>query len=301
MADCTCANPQMVADRLAPEGNSVAKQTKDSAEYLDQTLFSQARGGKHGALTVSFCDYAAPEYGGKGELGWTDFFQAAALIIAIANGVAQSAISDKQQDLADKYYDMARFKWDRFSQKYMPLEKELLAETSSAPIREIDCQGAESRADAAVNLAYDGTDAYVARMAKSYRICLDPTLVAYTDNRRNLMRVDTHNYNLSDERWFTDVKNDQRWNRRSNVLNLGRNLASEALKYGDVSRSLLKQVGGQLDRAAGGVIQALGYYGARHDTYYPTSYLGSASQPLVSIGQGTGSINPNSMNPAGGV
>ena len=114
---------------------------------------------------------------------------------------------------------------------------------------------------------------------------------------------DDPNYNMYDDQFFTDFKNDQRWNRRSNVLNLGRNLTSQALKYGDVARSLYSAVGQELQQAASGVMQALGYYGARNDTYYPTEYLNSASglnRQIVSIGSGTGSSNPASNLNVGG-
>lgn len=317
MAECTCANPDLVAKSLAPSPQqSVSTQIKTSSDEIHKTLYGAAHedGKGDGSAssasatgvpgmfdTIRFCHWAAPEYGGQGEKWWTMLFQAAALAIAIANGVAQSEIADMRQDLADRYYNMAKYKWDRFSQKYMPLEKKLLNETSSAPIRDIDCAGADTRAQQAVNLAYDGILDFMARTVKSYRLCIDESYTTVVDNRRNLMTVDTENYNLADERWFTDVKNDQRWNRRSNVLNLGRNLSSQAMSYGDVANSLLKQVGAQLDRAASGMIQAFGYYGARNDTFYPTSYLASASglgTNMVNVST-PGSITPTDLNPTG--
>lgn len=302
MAECTCANPTLVSDAVKKHDEHTVNATKESTKTIDETLYSAARGGQHGRLIVSNCDWAAPQWGGIGESKWTDFFQAAALVIAIANGVAQSEIADKRQDLADRYYRMAKYKWDRFAGNYMPLEKQLLAEVSSTPVRNIDCAGAHDRAGVAVNTAYDNMDTYLVRMAKAYRVCVDDSYLQYNQNRRNLMEVDTENYNLSDERWFTDVKNDQRWNRRSNVLNLGRNLSSQALAYGDVANSLMKTVGSQLDRAAGGVVQAFGYYGARNDTYYPTEYLNTAQGLNTNIVQvGTpGSLNAGGLNPAGG-
>lgn len=302
MAECTCANPTTVSDAVTKHDEHTVEATKESAQKIDETLYSAARGGQHGRLIVSNCDWAAPQWGGIGESKWTDFFQAAALVIAIANGVAQGEIADKRQDLADRYYRMAKYKWDRFSGNYMPLEKQLLAEVSSVPVRDIDCTGAHDRAGVAVNTAYDNMDTYLVRMAKAYRICVDDSYIQYNQNRRNLMEVDTENYNLSDERWFNDVKNDQRWNRRSNVLNLGRNLSSQALAYGDVANALMKTVGSQLDRAATGMIQAFGYYGARNDTYYPTEYLNTAQGLNTNIVQvGTpGSLNAGGINPAGG-
>lgn len=306
MATCTCADPTMVAQAiskpLTTAVQAVADNNKEGFKNVDETMYGSAAGGEHGfPAPIRFCDWAAPEYGPIGENNWNNFFQAASFAIAVANSVAQNVISNMQMDLADKYYNMAKYKWDRFQNRYMPLEKQLLAEVSNVSVRSIDCAGAHSRAQNAVNTSYDNIDGYTARMAKAYRMCIDPALLGYADNRRNMMTVDTENYNLADERWFTDVKNDQRWNRRSNVLNLGRNLTSEALKYGDVANSLLKQVGGHIERGASSIIQSLGYYGARNDTYYPTTYLGSAGgmgTQVVQVGT-PASVNPINLSPAG--
>ncbi len=300
---CTCADPTAVAMAINQEtaaitaGHAlVAAADTYNTEYLDQTLRGQALGpgpGIHGApAPVRFCHWAAPEVTDIGENGWAMAFKAASVAIAIANGVAQSEIASKQQELAESYYSMAKYKWDRFANNYMPLELKLLNEVSTTPIREIDCTGAESRATTATNSAYNGIYGFLSRKAKSLRLCVDDSSFTMLDFRRNMMLVDTENFNLADEQWYTDFKNDQRWNRRSNILNLGRNLSTEALKYGDVARSLFGQVGSQIERAAGGVMQALGYYGARNDTYYPTTYLGSGTGQLVSIG------SPVSSNPA---
>lgn len=302
MASCTCANPTEVSSAIKDDTDMMSKRIDALAKKLDETLYGEALEpkGVHGASApVRFCRWAAPEVSDVGENGWSMAFKAASLVIAIANGVAQSEIADKQQDLAEGYYDMVKFKWDRFSKQYMPLELKLLNEVSTTPIRELDCIGAENRALTAVNSSWDGITGFVSRRAKALRLCVDDTSLAMLDSRRALMSVDAENFNLTDEQWYTDLKNDQRWNRRSNILNLGRNLSSEALKYGDAARAMFGQVGGQIEKAAGGVMQALGYYGARNDTYYSTTFLGSGGGNLVSIGSSVGS-NPaasGSVNP----
>lgn len=285
MAECTCANPQAVAQAINDQKKDLKEQIKDSSEYLDQTLRGQKlkiqteTGSKdvdngHGNMTpFQLCHWNAPEYGIKGTFDWTTLFRVAGLAIAVANGIAQSEIADKQQDLADKWYSQAKFKWDRFAGRYMPLEIKLLNEVSSVPIRNIDCAGAHDRAEASVNTAYASTAIYMKQQAKKLCLCLDPSLLSAVNQKQNMMLVDTENFNLTDERWFTDYKNDQRWNRRSNVLNLGRNLNSESMQYGKIANALYGQIGQQLDRAAGGLMQAVGYYGARNDTYYSTTYL----------------------------
>ena len=120
------------------------------------------------------------------------------------------------------------------------------------------------------------------------RLCMSDAERRFMSLRRERTLDDTANYNYVDDRWFCDWRNDRRWNRRSSVLNLGRNLGTEALKYGDLARSLLNSVGGRIEQAASGVVNALGYYGARLDTYYPTSYLGQQNGNIVNIGQSIG-------------
>ena len=110
------------------------------------------------------------------------------------------------------------------------------------------------------------------------------------------MLVDTENYNLRDDTWFTDYKSDQRWGRRSNVLNLGRNLGSIAMKYGDVARALSEDVGGLFNRATASLSMALGYYGTRFDTYTPSTYLGTAGNANNILNVGTGNTATNAAS-----
>lgn len=301
MADCTCADPGAVVDAINKNTEQRNKQNNTDSDKIMRTLAStgdvtQPRAtvnnggqkavkvengkrtevgtGKDGVLSaIQHCHWNAPEYGMTGSNWWSNLMRAAGLAIAIANGIAQSEIADKQYDLANKWYNQAKFKWDRFKNKYMPLEKKLLNEVSSVPIRHIDCQGAQDRAEASVNTAYASTAIYMKQQAKKLRLCLDPSLISAVNQKQNVMLVDAENFNLTDERWFTDYKNDQRWNRRSNVLNLGRNLSSESMQYGRVANQLYGQIGAQLNQAANGLMQAVGYYGARNDTYYSTTYL----------------------------
>ena len=209
---------------------------------------------------------------------WTYLWQAIQTAIATLNASVQGQIADLQQELAESYYQMAKDKWNRFKNYYMPLEKELLAEVSTTAEPEMDCDDDRERAENAVNTAYDLMDAFLSKRANMYRICLDDTAIRQMSLQRSLMLVDTENYNLVDDQWFVDFKSDQRWARRSQVLNLGRNMGSLAMEYGKVSRALAQDVGAISDKVAGSLSAAIGYYGSRFDTYYPTSYLSTAGQ-----------------------
>lgn len=260
--------------RIRDAIKDLTEQSEINTETIDETLYGEAHDGKHGALdTIRFCNWAAPEWGPKGESLWVHFFQLAQIAIATINATIQGQIADMQQDLADKYYQQAKYKWDRFESRYMPLEKDILWEASHEPIRKLNCDDDRQRAQIAADTAFNHMDNYLKQQAKAYRLCLDASVVSQLSYARNLATVDTENYNLRDDQWFVDFKNDQRWNRRSNILNLGRNLGATAMQYGDVARKLMGDVSDIANKAFGSVSAALGYYGTRFDTAYPTTYL----------------------------
>lgn len=321
MATCTCANPMAVATAVTGSGAAISSaigsasgnlsatlQTLNSkslqqSDAIHRTLYGGSMGGSPGApAPVRFAHAAPPEYGPVGEKAWTTFFEGAALAIALANSIAQGEIAAKQKDLADRYYDMAKSKWDRFSERYIPLEEKLVNEVASTPIRDLECVVSQARAETAVSTAYAAAKAAFGRWAKRERTCVDSATMVEMNRQEVLMTVDSRAFNLEDDRWYTDYANDKRWNRRSTVLNLGRNTASEALKYGDVSLKTFGTVGGQISTAASGMISAMGYYGARNDTYYPTTFMASYGNSGNAQLIGTGlrqNLNPaNTINPA---
>ena len=238
--------------------------------------------------TVSFTHWNAPEHGNKGEEGWDLAFRGAQIAIATYNAYMQGQIAAKQQELAESWYSHAKYKWDRFQGNYMPLEKQLLNEVRNTPEAELDCIGAEARADESVRTAYDVARGAMSRRAKALRSCVSDALQTDMNTRQGVMLVDSRNYNYDDDRWFRDYKSDKRWNRRSNVLALGRNLSSMALGYGQVASQIFGQVGKQYNLVGQSMVNALGYFGARNDTYIPNTYLGSGGQgvtgSIISIG-----------------
>lgn len=296
MADCTCADPQAVASQLATQNEKIEELHKTiygKKQTLDENGESKEDPGEPGRIDrIRFCHWAAPEWGPKGESVWTNAFRAAQLAISLLNASIQGQISDMQQDLAEGYYQQAKYKWDRFANNYRPLEWSILWEASNEPVKYLDCNAAESRAKSAIDHSFDYMNSYVGKMAKSYKLCMDTSAVNQLAYSRNLLEIDTHNYNLQDEQWFVDFKNDQRWNRRSNILNLGRNLGSVAMRYGDVALRLMNDVSNIANRAASSLSQALGYYGARFDTYYPTTYLSGQGQGLVGVTNATQRHDP---------
>lgn len=278
MAACTCADPTAVKTAVEQAGSKTESAINNSAQKLDETLYGASLGGSHGAIgPLRWCHSLGNQVGAAGKSAWTMLFQAATIAIAIANAVAQETIHSKKMDLAEGYYDQAEYKWGRFRDKYMPLEKQLLREVSTQPMRSLNCADDQDRARQSVFPAYELAMKYLSDKAKANRLCLDDTLVGLFNTRQSMAFVDTTNYNMQDDQFYTDYSNDKRWNRRSNLLNLGRGLSSEALRYGDVARTLLDNVSGQVSTAANSLLQSLGYYSNRRDTIYPNTTLSMMS------------------------
>lgn len=321
MAACTCADPMAIVNALnknhedfmktfygASMTNDDAHSNNGTAVSADSTdvsvaanrVGSSGTGGKPGAgiAPIRFSNWAAPEISDAGESVWNKLWKAAALAISLYNTVQQGKIAEEQERLADSYYNMAKQKLDRFMDNYKPLEEALLNETSTTPVREIDCADDRKRAKNAVSPSYKRLDKYVSSQSKARHICIDRSFNGFMAFKQALMLVDTENYNLIDDQFYTDYKNDQRWNRRSNVLNLGRNMGSQAMSYGDVARTLSGQLSGQLDKVTGSLMTVAGYFGARNDTYFPNMYLsgyGGMNNQLVSTMNSAGSSYPGSM------
>lgn len=270
---------------------------------IDETLASTLAGGVTGLLSpISFCHWQPDETTNIGNAIWAIIFNGAQIAIAVYNAIKQEEIADKQMDLAESWYSHADYKWERFKGNYMPLEKRLLNETVNKAVPKLDCDGAEIRADQSVYSSYTIMDRFFRRQSQQYRLCIKDSTVTDIMNNRALMLVDMKNYNYADDRWFRDFKDDQRWSRRSNMLNLGRNLDSMALAYGSIASKTFGAVGAQYDRVAQGAMQALGYFGARNDTYMPHTMLGTIGQSqgsLVSAQSMPGSISPTGISPSG--
>lgn len=286
MAVCTCADPMAVAKSTDNAGRAVS-------ESVNEQTKSIATVG--GIAPLRFCHWAAPEITNTGFSLAAGMQEAMITGIAILNSTIQGKISDLNQELGESYYDMANFKWNRFKGNYMPLEKKLLQEVSTVPERSLNCGDDRKRAQTAVNTAYNAMEQFMVERARKLRICIDPSILAMVEQRQTVMLIDTENYNLVDDQFFVDHKNDQRWNRRSTVLNLGRGLSSTAMQYGDVARNTAANVSAQTDRAFSSLASSIGYLGSRNDTSYPTTFTSSGSSNVVSSSVASQPLTGNPM------
>ena len=65
------------------------------------------------------------------------------------------------------------------------------------------------------------------------------------------------------------TRNTVRWERRNNVLKLGRDIPSEAVSYASLATGIFGSIGEQASKAAQGASWYLGHRGNRIETQYP--------------------------------
>ena len=266
MAACIAAtNAQVQIQNAADVGSN-------AGEAVSQSI-SDARDKQHADLEPiarRMCSWAAPEYGAVGE-GWDRKAMLAAQIAIYASVIGLNTfIQTKNYDIASSYADITKDKWNRFKDAYAALEKKMIAEAQNTPKPAADYGDARNRAGNAINFAYNSAKSSMARYAKLYALCMDDSLdLSYS---KTLLLDDTVTYNYRDSENFRDYKSDKRWNRRSDILNLGRNTQATAFSYAQHASESFAGLAGAIAQAGNGLSGLLGYMLNRNETVYPAQF-----------------------------
>ena len=216
------------------------------------------------------CTWAAPEYGGTGE-GWDRKAMLAAQVAIYASIIALNTyVNNQNYKIAKAYSNLSQDRWTRFRDAYATLEKKMLAETSNTPEPVIPYDDAKARGVNATNFAFGSAKSIFADYAKKYALCMDDTL----DFARShaLMRDDNINFNYRDAEEFTERMSDKRWNRRADILNIGRNNLDTAYSYAKGASSAFGEFANAVAGIGSGISGFLGYMFNRNETIYPAQF-----------------------------
>lgn len=230
-------------------------------------------------VSSQLCKWAPPTYGDMGESWEKLLWQAALTAIATINTLAQIDIMEKRYKIARDYADLAKDRWERFRDDYAPFERAMMNEAGNTPIHGPDYGGSVSRGYEYNKVSFRSADEQLADLAKKYALCLDSSFVNDMVYAEAVAQDDDINYNHRDEENWAHYMNDKRWNRRSQLLNLGRDLQSMSATYADAANDALTEVGGLLDSGAQGAVKLLGYLNTARETTYPTMF--SSAHPLM--------------------
>ncbi|MDR1314806.1 MAG: hypothetical protein LBQ12_14235 [Deltaproteobacteria bacterium] len=209
---------------------------------------------KWAQVGVRFCHWAASEVTGKGKTLFETVLSYMAYAFIILNTVQAIRIADLRYQIAKGYGDLAQNRWDRFAARFKPLEAYVINLLMNDPAVFADYDRIRAiYLECARDLG--GTDRW-RRQARTYALCIDPTLVQARSVAQSLHEDDLVNLGYRSEEDVTKLRDIDRWNRRLVILNLGRDLTSISAQAARAGDAILEQ--GQIS-AVQGVGQAIGF------------------------------------------
>lgn len=258
---------------------NIVSDTATSAQTAMQSASWRETNLRLMTIEETMCRWAQPEEGDTGNTAYHTFWKAALLAVTLVNTAAQIAITEKRYRIAKDYAEIAKDQWRRFRDAYAPLERAMVNEITNTPEPEPDYAGAKSRGNNFTNYAFLTGRNEMSRLAKQYALCIDPTLYDDMLYAEATTADDSVNFNYRDEEYFATIMSDVRWNRRSSLLNLGRDNLSTSVRYADSANRMLGATADLLGQSAGGAMQLFGYLSEHRNTIYPTQF--SMSSPLM--------------------
>lgn len=221
-------------------------------------------------ISQKMCEWAAPRYNEIGE-GWDRTAKLAAEVAIYSSVIALNTyVQNQNYKIARAYTDISLDKWNRFKNAYAALEKKMLNETANTPEPTVPYSEANTRAVNASSFAFSSAKSSMTSYAKRYALCMDDSLDL--SRAQALMRDDTINFNYRDAENFTEYKSDKRWNRRSAILNLGRNNYEVSFNYAKHASAAFGDLSNAVAGIGNGLSGLLGYMFNRNQTVYPAQF-----------------------------
>lgn len=249
-----------------------AKNLEDNVGKVSSTIDDQTKTFAPELKTIAarMCAWAAPEFGVSGAV--RDRTAELVAMAAIYSSVAalNTYVQNKNYQIARAYTDLSVDRWNRFKNAYVQLEQKMISTSMNTAEPATDYVGAKSRALGSVSFAYSSAKSTMASYAKLYALCMDDSL--NLDRNQALVRDDTVNFNYRDAENYKDYLSDKRWNRRSDVLNLGRNNLPTASSYAQHASKALGDVSNAVIGIGSGLSGLIGYLFNRNETVYPSQF-----------------------------
>jgi hypothetical protein len=216
---------------------------------------------------VAFCHWRPPAVSGESEQIFQDVLTYASYALIIWNAYETMRIFDMRYDIAKAYGNLAQDRWNRFNQTFKPLEAYMINQLMNDPLVEADYETAR---DIYTECA-ESSMTSLGRMrglTKKYCLCLDSDVPLTIAVNNQLMLDDMVNLGYQDEQYITPLRDIDRWNRRSRMLNLGRDLASISTVAARAGDEILD---GAANAAVKGISDSIGflnYIKESEDTVY---------------------------------
>jgi hypothetical protein len=232
---------------------------------------------------TTICGWAPPTFGDSGESGLHAALSVVAFAVAVWSAFEQMRVFNMRYQLAEGYADLAQEAWDRFDARYKPLEARMAAECmAEEPVR-ADYPAARSRDEGLSDFGFGQGRLELERSAALDKPCLGASRLRELELAGMAGKCDLVNLGFRDEESMARTMDDMRFNRRSNLLNAGRELASQSASYGRMAGQILSGAAGALRNTTAGAMSLVGYLRNRADTSYP-AWLSQNHAPGLILG-----------------
>jgi hypothetical protein len=226
------------------------------------------------------CRWAAPEFGDIGQNWLHRILSVVAFAVGIWAAIEQMNIFNKRYKLAKEYAALADEEWNRFNEKYRPLENAMITDCMNEEDLPADYEGARKLFQGFHEDGYAQANGLYSIFA-GYKVCLDGDFERELKIDAAITRDDMINFGYRDAEFFDIDADDQRFDRRSQLLNLGRDLIAHSAKFGGFVNEALTNAGNAYGSVAHDAMYFAGYIRNRREPVYPESLVYQITQASI--------------------
>ena len=195
-------------------------------------------------------------------------WDAAALAMAVLNSVTAARMASRQMDLARRYLAIARGWHAWYNANFVPLENQELDEALALPKATPYFDAAIGRARASARFALRGRLLARLRTTSQYATGLRGARLKEELIGQAVALTAAEALGRRNEQARVNILDERRWKRREQVINRGRNLMADNVRFGQLAMGIYGDLGRQAAQGAAGAMFALGYNPARENTIY---------------------------------
>jgi hypothetical protein len=205
-------------------------------------------------------------------------WQAAAAVLAAVNVSSSMEMAQKQFDLAQRYYRIARAWRDWYNQGFVPLENKELDEIWDEGPYEPHYEAAAGRASVTAKLVFKDKLEQVLRCTSSYATGLRQALIKDMVSLTGSATAFAEGLGIRNERARTEIMDGLRWKHREAAVSRGRGMAASNVTYAQLAAGIYGDLANQAGKAAAGYVRFIGYAEERLKTMLPEhkTYMGNS-------------------------
>lgn len=238
---------------------------------LVSSIVSKVGNRIFGTLTKVSEDHILCTKTGVTDAGVEDSAKLKALMsgaVAIYNTANAMRMARLQRDLGRKYLELAEEHRNYYNQRYKPLEINLTQEAAALPKYVRDKERLNT-GQMLVSVRGRNAGKIDTAIACTGRYCTGQRAAIMTDQLLEQAMAESTVAGLGQR--YTDreeiTHNNLRWEKREQVLKIGRDLPTDAVSYASLAAGTFGSLGKQAGQAAEGAMNFLGY--RRNNTQYP--------------------------------